>query len=363
MIKFVRILLMLTFSCLMGFVPAGAADADSIRAAMIALQQDAKDAETFQALVQATVASDATPEQARALAVCCLGYHLLGQAANAQQAKAFLQKHHGSAFQDIVSDERLFNKRTCPACNDGIASQPCPDCRSGQCPSCNGQGDKPGLSNSSRLTCTLCRGTGRCKTCNGVGELRWTCRTCRGSGGALEFNRDAVNEAYLSLLREGAAGGETTALAALPVGPSGVQPIILEASQVERINQEYSAATSLNRPAVHRAFLRQVSGDEHGNVTLFLPVPDGMQFVVKDVGSKVRKKTRYYYASLRDESGSRQYRLMLGTDEAFAVDLQKGSTLTSSAWLALLKGSPPWDVSLKGTREVYRSAAEYMAMQ
>lgn len=361
MTRYACILLMASFFGLMGVVSAGAADAGGIRAAMIALQQAPTDAEAFQALVQAVVASDATPEQARALAVCCLGYHLSGQAANAQQAKAFLQKHHGGAFQDVVSDERLFSKQTCPACNDGIASQPCPDCQSGQCPSCNGQGDKPGLSGS-RITCTLCRGTGRCKTCNGLGELRWTCRACRGTGGALEFKRDAVNAVYLSLLREGAAGGET-AVAALPVGPAGEQPVILEVSQVERINQEYSAATSLNQPAVHRAFLRQVGGDGQGDVTLFLPVPDGMRFTVQDVGSTVRKKTRYYYASLRDENSSRRYRLMLGTDEAFAAGLQKGNTLTSSAWLALLKGTPPWDVSLKGMREVYRSAAEYLSMR
>ncbi len=356
----VRITLMAFLYCFWGLVSAVAADSGSIRAAMIALEQDPTHAEKFQALARAAAASDATPEQARALAVCCLGYHLHGQPANAAKAKALLQKNHGNEYQDIVSDENLFSKRTCPSCKEGTVSEPCPNCKSGQCPGCNGQGDKPGL--SSRITCTVCRGTGRCKNCNGAGELRWTCRACRGTGGALEFKRDAVNEAYLKLLREGTAGGGTT-VAPLPAGADGTQPIILDASQVDRLNQEYNAATSLNKAAVHQAFLKQIGADEKGSTPPFLPVEDGIRFIVQDVGSFLRKNTRYYYASLQDDSGKRRYRLMLGQDKAFAEGLQKGSTLTSGGWLSPLTGRPPWDATLSGFREVYRYIGEYMSMQ
>lgn len=359
MIRYVWITLMAVLFGVGGLVTADAADPSTIRAAMVALEQAPTHAEKFQALAQAAATSDATPEQARALAVCILGYHLYGQADNAAKAKALLEKNHGDAYQDVVSNERLFEKHTCPDCNgEGTLSVPCPDCRDGKCSNCNGTGDRPGL--TSRLTCTVCRGTGRCKTCNGTGELTRTCPRCRGTGGALEFKRDAVTETYLSLLREGGVDDAEVVAAA----PSDArQPIILNVSQVEQFNEEYKGATSLKRPAIYQAFLKQIGADKKGSTPIFLPVENGILFIVQDVGSLSRNDTTHYFASLLDDSGKRRYRLMLGTDRTFAENLQKGSPLTSVGWLSPLSGRPPWRASMLGSREVYRSASEYMSIR
>lgn len=354
MAKIVCVALVALLFCLGGRVST-AADTGSIRAAMVALEQDPTHADKFQTLARAAATSDATPEQARALAVCCLGFHLSGQPANAEKAKALLQKNHGNAYQEDVRDERLFDKHVCPDCKgERTVSDPCPKCRDGKCPNCNGEGDKPGL--SSRIACTVCHGTGRCKSCDGKGELSRTCPACRGTGGALEFKRDAVKESYLALLREGI-------VTVTDAVPSGQQAIILSESQVDRLNQEYNAATSLKKPAVYQVFLKQIGADEKGRTPTFLPVENGIQFIVQDVGSFNRNGGECYFASLLDDSGKRRCRLILGTDKTFAEGLQKGTTLTSSGWLSPLRGNPPWNTSLKGLREVYRSAGEYVSMQ
>jgi hypothetical protein len=119
----------------------------------------------------------------------------------------------------------------------------------------------------------------------------------------------------------------------------------------------------MTKPAVYNAFLNQIGAHGQGRTALFLPVENGILFTVQDVVSQRRKGAPYYYASLLDESGKRRCRLMLGTDKEYAEALQKGSTLTSSDWVSPLKGNPPWDISLKGSREVYRSAAEYISVK
>lgn len=68
----------------------------------------------------------------------------------------------------------------CPACNGaGVVEEACSVCKgTGLCRMCNGEGFRPGLSNFDRVTCLSCKKTGKCRDCEGTGRARVKCPKC-----------------------------------------------------------------------------------------------------------------------------------------------------------------------------------------
>lgn len=342
---------------------AGAAGAPpAIPPAIAALKAEPTNAARFDALARVAAAADATPEQARALAICYLGYRLAGQSDYAKNAKTRLDSNHpNSAYRAAVQDEHLFNSQICPDCNgEGVMQTPCPKCNAGRCVNCNGDGTKEGI--SSRITCTVCRGTGKCKACNGTGTLDKRCSRCRGTGNLVEFKRDETQELYLSLLETPleAASGEKTP-PGMQASATGNAPILLDASQITKINEAYQAATSLNKHTVYQAFLRQIGSGDETPSPLLLKIPDGGLFLVHDVSiGKIKGGDPYYYATLVSANNGRTRLIIPGSDKAFAASLQKGTQLTATGWVSQLKTLPPWGSVGDKT---YRSVSDYLLLQ
>jgi len=335
---------------------ACAVDAGSdipIQAAIDALQQEPANAARFDALARVTSSSAATPEQARALAICYLGYHLSGKATHAKNVKAILDANHAtSVYRNHVRDDRLFSQTICPDCKgSGTLETPCSKCSSGKCTNCGGKGTKPGI--SSLLTCSLCKGTGACTSCKGAGFLGSACQNCRGAGIFSVFKRDETEEIYRSLLQQPLDFASQEA---------ANTPPILEESAILEFSEAYEAATSLNKHAVYQSFLRQIGCDDATPPPLlFVKVPDGVQFVVKDVSmGKDKGGEQHYYAILSAKGYSRSKLIIPVADKAFADSLEKDTVLTARGWVKPLKGLPPWG---KSSGTFYRSADDYRSLQ
>ncbi len=336
---------------------ACADDADSdtrIQAAIDALQQEPANAARFDALARVTASSAVTPEQARALAICYLGYHLSGKATHAKNVKALLDANHAtSVYQNQVRDDRLFSQTACLDCKgSGTLETPCSRCSSGKCTNCSGKGTKSGI--GSLMTCTSCKGTGACRFCNGAGSFGSDCPNCRGAGIFSVFKRDETLEIYRLLLQKPLdfASQETAII-----------PPILEESTVLEFTEAYEAATSLNKHAVYQSFLRQIGCDDATPPPLlFVKVPDGVQFVVKDVsiGKDKGGGEQHYYAMLTAKGYSRSKLIIPVADKAFADSLEKETVLSSRGWVKPLKGLPPWG---KSSGTLYRSADDYLLLQ
>ncbi len=326
----------------------------AIQAAFSALRDNPGNSASFEALVRATAASETTPEQARALAICYLGYLLSGKSSHAKNVKALLDANHASSvYQEHVRDELLFNQAICPDCKgSATAETPCAKCSSGKCTNCKGEGEKPGMSSKSKLTCSSCKGTGACRFCNGAGSLGTKCPSCRGVGAFTEFKREETQEIYRLLLQKPLHGESKEAVNTLP---------ILEESVIREFCETYDAATSLNKHTVYQAFLRQIGCNDTTPPLLFMQVPDGLQFVVKDVSiGKDKDVDQHYYVMLASKNYPRCKLIIPEGDKAFADGLKKDTVLTSRGWLKPLKGLPPWG---KSRDTFYRSVNDYQLLQ
>ncbi len=114
-----------------------------------------------------------------------LGCLASGNADEGLAMRTLLNKNfpHDELLQEL-SDDRIC--ATCPDCNNGRILEPCVQCNgTGRCPTCKGTGQQtvPGLGAPRKTKCMYCTDNpGKCKTCGGAKGFPKACPTCSGSG-------------------------------------------------------------------------------------------------------------------------------------------------------------------------------------
>jgi len=90
--------------------------------------------------------------------------------------------------------KKLF--QSCPKCHgEGTISHVCRICKgTGKCVRCNGMGTRKSAFDKSRYHCTNCKGTGKCPSCLGKGKFTQICSLCNGK-------KKILNADYCIVLR------------------------------------------------------------------------------------------------------------------------------------------------------------------
>jgi hypothetical protein len=336
-------------------LPRCQAATDVVETAIVALQDNPTNGAKFNALAKAVSTARSSPNQARGLAICYLGYRLGNQAPLALKVQQqLIQNYPDSAYLAYIADTQLFSQVECEDCEGtGVVESPCPKCTDGRCPNCGGRGTRPGI--DSEITCTACRGTGNCRFCNGKGVETKRCPACRGRGQHYTLKQEETTQRYLALIQHPL---ETDDSSSPP--PRIGKAIMLNSAQLAQFNSAYQKATSLQKHGVYLRFLKQIGSSPDNPTPLVTPFPDALKLTIEDVsiGRDIDKNQRYYYAVLSNEAGVR-YRLIIPeANETFATGLKKGETLTSSGWLCEVAGVPP-----TAKADLYRSMDDFLSLQ
>jgi hypothetical protein len=135
------------------------------------------------------------------LTIYCLGCLVTDQADEAQEC--------WSRFGETYAEDPDFAELSltnltvkCMPCDGaGTQTNTCSTCKvePGLCRYCHGSGIRVFGVSGTTTTCPGCSGPGRCRTCNGVGEVTEKCARCKGKGAV--FARKNAKSSYLELLR------------------------------------------------------------------------------------------------------------------------------------------------------------------
>jgi hypothetical protein len=166
-----------------------------------------------------------------------LGCLASGNADEGLAMRALLTKNfpHDELLQELSDDRICAN---CPACENGKVLDPCTPCNgTGKCPACKGTGQQtiPGLGAPRKVKCMHCTDNPRqCKACGGARGFPRPCPACNGTG--LVGSAAKTQILYLRLLHAMAPPKETKGPVTIVV--TAAPPIEVKAD-LEAVKKEW----------------------------------------------------------------------------------------------------------------------------